>query len=80
MAQLCAPPWPWPGDCLVQTVLTVSLCSNTNSSLVHVFSLSSLVPKLPDDLEGISPIAGLGNGGKYTKLGILLSKNKGCRH
>lgn len=42
-------------------------CSNTNSSLMHMFSLSGLVPKLPDDLEGISPIAGLGNGGKYTE-------------
>ena len=32
---------------------------------MHIFSLSGLVPKLPDDSEGISPIAGLGNGGKY---------------
>lgn len=47
---------------------------------MHMFSPSGLVPKLPDDLDGISPIAGLGNGGKYTQLGVLLSKNKGSRH
>lgn len=45
-----------------------------------MFSPSGLVPKLPDDLDGISPIAGLGNGGKYTQLDVLLSKNKGSRH
>lgn len=54
-------------------------CSNTNLSLMHMFSPSGLVPKLPDDLGGISPIAGLRNGGKYTKLGILLGKNRGSR-
>lgn len=44
-----------------------------------MFSPSGLVPKLSDDLGGISPIAGLRNGGKYTKLGILLNKNRGSR-
>lgn len=51
-------------------------CSNTNSSLMHMFSPSGLVPKLSDDLHGISPGAGLGNGGKYTQPGILLSKKR----
>ena len=47
--------------------------------LLHMFSPSGLVPNLPDDLEGVNSVAGLGNGGKYTKPGVLLSKNKSGR-
>lgn len=43
---------------------------------MHMFSPSGLVPKLPDDLPGVSPGAGLGNGGKYIQPGILLNKKR----
>lgn len=38
-----------------------------------MLSPSGLVPNLPDEVDGISPIAGLGSGGKYTEPGILLT-------
>lgn len=38
-----------------------------------MLSPSGLVPNLPDEVDGISRIAGLGDGGKYTEPGILLT-------
>uniref|UniRef100_A0A2R9C3H3 CDK5 regulatory subunit-associated protein 2 n=1 Tax=Pan paniscus TaxID=9597 RepID=A0A2R9C3H3_PANPA len=45
-----------------KTVLTVSVVQTLAHLLSHVFSPSGLVPSVPDDLDGINPNAGLGNG------------------
>lgn len=42
-------------------------CSDSDFSLSHVFSPRGLALSVPDDPDGISPVAGLGDGGKYTE-------------